>query len=151
MISSACQRKSFWWGYAPAEFSREAQPMVNEPTGLGGWKFVVIIITKTFRSMAKTLQIRVEDTLRLEADAVLSEIGLDVPSAVRLFLTKVVQTRSIPPAAVGERPLTYSTIASPAVFGNSLQTWAAQHKKRRNTHHRWCGTKQRRTCRKSMR
>lgn len=26
----------------------------------------------------------------------LSEIGLDVPSAVRLFLTKVVQTRSIP-------------------------------------------------------
>ncbi|OIR08250.1 RelB antitoxin [mine drainage metagenome] len=46
--------------------------------------------------MAKTLQIRVEEGLRSEADGVLREIGLDVPSAVRLFLTKVVQTRSIP-------------------------------------------------------
>lgn len=46
--------------------------------------------------MAKTLQVRVEETLRSEADGVLREIGLDVPSAVRLFLTKVVQTRSIP-------------------------------------------------------
>jgi len=46
--------------------------------------------------MTKTLQIRVEENLRSEADGVLSEIGLDVPSAVRLFLTKVVQTRSIP-------------------------------------------------------
>jgi DNA-damage-inducible protein J len=46
--------------------------------------------------MAKTLQIRVEEGLRCEADGVLREIGLDVPSAVRLFLTKVVQTRSIP-------------------------------------------------------
>ncbi len=46
--------------------------------------------------MSKTLQIRVEDDLRSKADAVLSDIGLDVPSAVRLFLTKVVQTRSIP-------------------------------------------------------
>ncbi len=46
--------------------------------------------------MAKTLQIRIEEDLRSEADGVLREIGLDVPSAVRLFLTKVVQTRSIP-------------------------------------------------------
>lgn len=46
--------------------------------------------------MAKTLQVRVEEDLRSEADGVLREIGLDVPSAVRLFLTKVVQTRSIP-------------------------------------------------------
>lgn len=46
--------------------------------------------------MTKTLQVRIEDDLRTEADKVLHEIGLDVPSAVRLFLTKVVQTRSIP-------------------------------------------------------
>lgn len=46
--------------------------------------------------MAKTLQVRIEEDLRTEADEVLHEIGLDVPSAVRLFLTKVVQTRSIP-------------------------------------------------------
>jgi DNA-damage-inducible protein J len=46
--------------------------------------------------MAKTLQVMIEEDLRTEADEVLHEIGLDVPSAVRLFLTKVVQTRSIP-------------------------------------------------------
>ncbi len=46
--------------------------------------------------MSKTLQIRVEETLRAEADEVLNEMGLDLPSAVRLFLTQVVQTRSIP-------------------------------------------------------
>lgn len=46
--------------------------------------------------MTKTLQIRVDEDLRSEADGVLREIGMDMPSAVRLFLTKVVQTRSIP-------------------------------------------------------
>ena len=46
--------------------------------------------------MAKTLQVRIEEDLRTAADEVLHEIGLDIPSAVRLFLTKVVQSRSIP-------------------------------------------------------
>ena len=46
--------------------------------------------------MVKTLQIRIEEDLRTEATEVLHGIGLDVPSAVRLFLTQVVQTRSIP-------------------------------------------------------
>lgn len=46
--------------------------------------------------MTKTLQVRVDEDLRTEADAVLRDIGLDVPSAVRIFLTKVVHTRSIP-------------------------------------------------------
>jgi len=53
-------------------------------------------MTNTLILMAKTLQVRIEEDLRTEADEVLHEIGLDVPSAVRLFLTKVVQTRSIP-------------------------------------------------------
>lgn len=47
-------------------------------------------------NMTKTLQVRVDEDLRSEADGVLREMGLDVPSAVRLFLTKVVHTRSIP-------------------------------------------------------
>ena len=47
-------------------------------------------------TMTKTLQIRVDEDLRVEADGVLREIGLDVPSAIRIFLTKVVTTRSIP-------------------------------------------------------
>jgi len=42
------------------------------------------------------MQVRVDEGLRSEANGVLREIGLNVPSAVWLFLTKVVQTRSIP-------------------------------------------------------
>ena len=44
----------------------------------------------------KTLQIRLPQELREEADSVLGAIGLDMPTAVRLFLKKIVQTRSIP-------------------------------------------------------
>lgn len=44
----------------------------------------------------KTLQVRVPDELRADADSVLVEIGLDMPTAIRLYLNKIVQTRSIP-------------------------------------------------------
>ncbi len=44
----------------------------------------------------KTLQVRLCDDLRTSADAVLEEIGLDMPTAIRLYLNKIVQTRSIP-------------------------------------------------------
>lgn len=44
----------------------------------------------------KTLQIRLPEKLRDQADSVLADMGLDLPTAVRLYLTKVVQTRSIP-------------------------------------------------------
>jgi DNA-damage-inducible protein J len=44
----------------------------------------------------RTLQIRLPQELREEADAVLGAIGIDMPTAVRLYLTKIIQTRSIP-------------------------------------------------------
>ena len=44
----------------------------------------------------KTLQVRLPQQLRDEADSVLGAIGIDMPTAVRLYLTKIVQTRSIP-------------------------------------------------------
>ena len=44
----------------------------------------------------KTLRIRIPDRLRNDADSVLADIGMDMPTAVRLYLTKIVQTRSIP-------------------------------------------------------
>ena len=44
----------------------------------------------------KTLQVRISDDLRSNADAVLEDIGLDMPTAIRLYLNKIVQTRSIP-------------------------------------------------------
>lgn len=46
--------------------------------------------------MSKVLQVRLEASLKKKADKVFEEIGLDAPTAVRLFLTKVVATRSIP-------------------------------------------------------
>ena len=68
----------------------------EEGTPLDGGGLAGIFNTKVIERMTKTLQVRVEESLRSEADDVLREMGLDVPSAVRLFLTKVVQTRSIP-------------------------------------------------------
>ena len=44
----------------------------------------------------KSLQIRLPAELRDEADSVLSSMGIDLPTAVRLYLKKIVQTRSIP-------------------------------------------------------
>ena len=44
----------------------------------------------------KTLQVRISDDLRSDADVVLHEIGLDMPTAIRLYLNKIVQTKSIP-------------------------------------------------------
>ena len=46
--------------------------------------------------MSKAIQIRVDDKLKRDADKVFDEIGLDAPTAIRLFLKKVVVTRSIP-------------------------------------------------------
>jgi DNA-damage-inducible protein J len=53
-------------------------------------------ITYSLKKAMKTLQVRISDDLRLDADAVLNEIGLDMPTAIRLYLNKIVQTRSIP-------------------------------------------------------
>lgn len=44
----------------------------------------------------KTLQVRVTDELREDADEVLESIGLDMPTAIRLYLKKIVRTRGIP-------------------------------------------------------
>lgn len=44
----------------------------------------------------KSLQIRIADELRANADSILDEIGLDMPTAIRIYLNKIVQTRSIP-------------------------------------------------------
>lgn len=48
------------------------------------------------RCYMKTLQVRIPARLRADADSVLADIGMDMPTAVRLYLTKIVQTRSIP-------------------------------------------------------
>ena len=49
-----------------------------------------------------TLQIRVPLQLRDEVSAVLESMGLDIPTAIRVYLSKVVQTRRIPFALEAE-------------------------------------------------
>jgi DNA-damage-inducible protein J len=44
----------------------------------------------------KTLQVRLTDDLREEADSVLADMGLDMPTAIRLYLKKIIQTGGIP-------------------------------------------------------
>lgn len=46
--------------------------------------------------MTHTIQIRIEKSLKQKADLLFSEMGLDLPTAIRIFLTKVVSTRKIP-------------------------------------------------------
>ena len=78
----------------------------------------------------KTLQIRLPEHLREQADAVLADMGLDLPTAVRLYLTKVVQTRSIPFAleAMGVR---VESVAVDATTQTQMDEIAAVWKKRR--------------------
>ncbi len=44
----------------------------------------------------KNIQIRIEDADKTAAEKVLESLGLDMPTAIRLYMKKIVQTRSIP-------------------------------------------------------
>lgn len=48
------------------------------------------------KNTATKLQIRIDRNLKESAEEVFAGIGLDATTAVRLFFTKVAQTRSIP-------------------------------------------------------
>lgn len=42
------------------------------------------------------LQVRIDDDLKWQSNEILEEIGLDLSTAIRMFLKKVIMTRSIP-------------------------------------------------------
>lgn len=46
--------------------------------------------------MFKNIQIRVEDELKQKAEILFSDLGMDMPTAFRMFLKKSVATKSIP-------------------------------------------------------
>ena len=48
--------------------------------------------------MAQTsvIQVRVDEELKKEADALLTDLGLDTPTAIRMFLKQVVKRRGLP-------------------------------------------------------
>ncbi len=42
------------------------------------------------------VQLRLDETLKQEATEIFSQLGLDLPTAIRMFLTRSVQVRGIP-------------------------------------------------------
>ena len=42
------------------------------------------------------LQLRIDDTLKQEAAEVYAQLGLDLPTAIRMFLKRSVQVRGVP-------------------------------------------------------
>ena len=43
-----------------------------------------------------TLQVRVDDGVKLEADRLFSSLGLDTPTAIRIFLKSAIENAGIP-------------------------------------------------------
>ena len=56
----------------------------------------ITISAAIMTSASTTLQVRLPRALRDSASSVLEEMGLDLPTAVRLYMTKVAKTRRIP-------------------------------------------------------
>lgn len=42
------------------------------------------------------IQVRVEDSLKKEADALFSDLGLDTPTAIRIFLKQAIKRNGLP-------------------------------------------------------
>lgn len=42
------------------------------------------------------IQVRVEDSLKKDADALFSDLGLDTPTAIRIFLKQAIKRNGIP-------------------------------------------------------
>jgi len=54
------------------------------------------------------VQVRVDESLKSEADRILDNMGLDTPTAIRIFLKKIVATRSMPFSLVEEPYYTFT-------------------------------------------
>ncbi|MEI6654377.1 MAG: type II toxin-antitoxin system RelB/DinJ family antitoxin [Verrucomicrobiota bacterium] len=66
---------------------------------------------------AVKLQVRMERSLKEEAEKIFAAMGLDTTTAVRMFFTRVARTRSIPFALKAEPEFT------PAQEARILQAW----------------------------
>lgn len=80
----------------------------------------------------KTLQIRLSDELRNEADEVLEAIGIDMSTAIRVYLKKIVQDRGIPFKLEACGGLAVSTVAVDAVTQRKMDGIASAWKSTRD-------------------
>ncbi len=54
-----------------------------------------------------SVQVRLDESLKKEAETVFENLGVDTPTAIRMFFKKVVATRSIP-FSLEENPYVFS-------------------------------------------
>ena len=77
-----------------------------------------------------TLQIRVDSNLRKEADELFAHAGLDMSSAVRLFLRQSVIRRRLPFEVVSENPDPFWSEANQRVLRESIASFERGEAKR---------------------
>ncbi len=77
-----------------------------------------------------TLQIRVDSKLRREADELFAGAGLDLSSAVRLFLRQSVIRRRLPFEVVSENPDPFWSEANQRVLRESIASFERGEAKR---------------------
>ena len=77
----------------------------------------------------KTLQVRLPDELREEADSVLNEIGMDMSTAIRVYLKKIVQNRAIPFSLEAGAPFVVEEVAVDGPTQRKMHTVAKTWKR----------------------
>lgn len=69
-----------------------------------------------------TVQTRVTESLKIQADALFKDMGLTTTDAVRMFLMQCVNRGGLPFTPTGKRPNTKTLEALSEEGGNSYQT-----------------------------
>lgn len=69
-----------------------------------------------------TLQIRIDDKLRHEAEEFLQNAGLDMSSAVRLFLRQTIIRQTLPFEVVARRPDPFWSETNQRVLADSIRS-----------------------------
>jgi len=77
-----------------------------------------------------TLQIRIDSNLRRDADALFANAGLDLTSAVRLFLRQTVIRRRLPFEVLSESPDPFWSEANQRVLRESIESFERGEAKR---------------------
>ncbi len=79
-----------------------------------------------------TLQIRVDNRLRHDAESLFEKAGLDISSAVRLFLRQSVIRRRLPFEVVSETPDPFWSEANQRVLRESIASFEHSKGQRQN-------------------
>lgn len=67
------------------------------------------VTLETMATIPKSsVQVRLEESLKRDTEAVLDNLGLDTPTAIRIFFKKIVSTRSIPFSIEEESPYKFT-------------------------------------------